>query len=104
MARKQMAAPINVLVFRRAANVTTSTENSLYRLPQSTVAVIVCRNCSNVANLKQSKLGIVHLLPYPGSLAPEREKCCDSHPYVGNYLGMIIFIFERNFDLPRDIS
>ena len=37
----------------------TSTQNSLYctcRLPQSTAAIIGCRNCSNVASLKRLKL------------------------------------------------
>ena len=42
--------------------VTTSIKNSLYRLPQSTAAVIVCRNGFKVANLKRLKLGIVHIL------------------------------------------
>ena len=45
-----------------------------------------------MANLKQSKLGIVYLLSSSASLAPECEKCCirNSHQYVGNSLGMII--------------
>ena len=72
----------------------TSTWNSSYKLPHSTVAVLVYRNCSKVANLKWSKLGNFHLLSSPASLV-EHEKCCirNSHPYVGNSQRMIILSF-----------
>ena len=62
----KMVAPINVLAFRCLAMqqilVFTCTQNNLYRLLQSTVTVLLYRNCSKVANLKWSKLRIVHLL------------------------------------------